>query len=179
MLSLQLAIKYSRAMFLLAQEEGKLVEYGQELQSLADGLESAPELKAFLESPMIPRQAKQEAAEKIFAGELSPMVMNFLRLLLDKQRISIFREIVRQYENFANEAQGILVADVTTARDLSDSLGERLMAKLGEVTGKKIKLRKHLDEKLLGGAVVRMGDRLLDGSLRSRMKALEAQLLAD
>ena len=179
MLSLQLAIKYSRAMFLLAQEEGKLVEYGQELQSLAEGLESAPELKAFLESPMIPRQAKQEAAEKIFAGELSPMVMNFLRLLLDKQRISIFREIVRQYENFANEAQGILVADVTTARDLSDSLGERLMAKLGEVTGKKIKLRKHLDEKLLGGAVVRMGDRLLDGSLRSRMKALEAQLLAD
>lgn len=179
MLSLQLAIKYSRAMFLLAQEEGKLVEYGQELQSLADGLESAPELKAFLESPMIPRQAKQEAAEKIFAGELSPMVMNFLRLLLDKQRVSIFREIVRQYENFANEAQGILVADVTTARDLSDSLGERLMAKLGEVTGKKIKLRKHLDEKLLGGAVVRMGDRLLDGSLRSRMKALEAQLLAD
>ena len=179
MLSLQLAIKYSRAMFLLAQEEGKLVEYGQELQSLAEGLESAPELKAFLESPMIPRQAKQEAAEKIFAGELSPMVMNFLRLLLDKQRVSIFREIVRQYENFANEAQGILVADVTTARDLSDSLGERLMAKLGEVTGKKIKLRKHLDEKLLGGAVVRMGDRLLDGSLRSRMKALEAQLLAD
>ncbi len=179
MLSLQLAIKYSRAMFLLAQEEGKLVEYGQELQSLAEGLESAPELKAFLESPMIPRQAKQEAAEKIFAGELSPMVMNFLRLLLDKQRVSIFGEIVRQYENFANEAQGILVADVTTARDLSDSLGERLMAKLGEVTGKKIKLRKHLDEKLLGGAVVRMGDRLLDGSLRSRMKALEAQLLAD
>ena len=179
MLSLQLAIKYSRAMFLLAQEEGKLVEYGQELQSLAEGLESAPELKAFLESPMIPRQAKQEAAEKIFAGELSPMVMNFLRLLLDKQRVSIFGEIVRQYENFANEAQGILVADVTTARDLSDSLGERLMAKLGEVTGKKIKLRKHLDEKLLGGAVVRMGDRLIDGSLKSRMKALEAQLLAD
>ena len=53
------------------------------------------------------------------------------------------------------------------------------MAKLGEVTGKKIKLRKHLDEKLLGGAVVRMGDKRIDGSLRSRMKALEAQLLAD
>ena len=179
MLSLQLAIKYSRAMFLLAQEEGKLAEYGAELKTLVSDIESAPELKMFLESPMIPRQAKQEAAEKIFAGELSPMVMNFLRLLLDKQRVSILGEIARQYENFANEAQGILVADVTTARALSDNMGEKLMAKLGEVTGKKIKLRKHLDEKLLGGAVVRMGDRLIDGSLKSRMKALEAQLLAD
>ena len=128
---------------------------------------------------MIPRQAKQEAVQKIFAGELSPMVLNFLHLLLDKQRISSLGEIVRQYENFSNEAQGIVVADVTTARSLSDSLGERLMAKLGEITGKTIKLRKHLDEKLLGGAVVRMGDRLIDGSLKSRMKALEAQLLAD
>ena len=179
MLNLQLAIKYSRAMFLLAQEEGKLAEYGQELQSLASDIEGAPELKAYLESPMIPRQAKQEAVQKIFAGELSPMMMNFLRFLLDKQRISILSEIAQQYENFANEAQGILVADVTTARALSDSLDEKFKAKLGEITGKKIKLRKHLDEKLLGGAVVRMGDKRIDGSLTSRMKALEAQLLAD
>ena len=179
MLSLQLAIKYSRAMFLLAQEEGKLVEYGQELQSLFSDIEGTPELKAYLESPMIPRQAKQEAVQKIFGGELSPLVMNFLRLLLDKQRISALGEIVRQYENFANEAQGILVADVTTARSLSDSLGERRMAKRGEGAGKRSKLRKQVDERLLGGAVVRMGDRLIDGSLKSRMKALEAQLLAD
>ena len=89
MLNLQLAIKYSRAMFLLAQEEGKLVEYGQELQSLASDIEGTPELKAYLESPMIPRQAKQEAVQKIFGGELSPIVLNFLRFLLDKQRVSI------------------------------------------------------------------------------------------
>ena len=179
MLNLQLATKYSRAMFLLAQEEGKLNEYDRELRSLLSDIEGAPELKAYLESPMIPRQAKQEAVEKIFGGELSPMTMNFLRLLLDKQRISLLKEIVQQYETFSNEAQGILVADVTTARSISDGMGEKLMAKLGELTGKTIKLRKHLDEKLLGGAVVRMGDHLIDGSLKSRMKALEAQLLAD
>ena len=68
---------------------------------------------------------------------------------------------------------------ITTARSISDGMGEKLMAKLGSLTGKTIKLRKHLDEKLLGGAVVRMGDHLIDGSLKSRMKALEAQLLAD
>ncbi len=179
MLNLQLAIKYSRAMFLLAEEEGKLNEYGKELRSLSEVLGSEPELKAYLESPMIPRQAKQDAAEKIFVKELSPMVLNFLRLLIDKQRVSLFGEIVHQYEELSNEAQGILIADVTTARSMSESLGKKLADKLGAITGKTIKLRKHLDEKLIGGAVVRMGDRLIDGSLRSRMKALEAQLLAD
>ncbi|MBR1760019.1 MAG: ATP synthase F1 subunit delta [Schwartzia sp.] len=179
MLNLQLATKYSRAMFLLAEEDGKLAQYGAELRALAEAVAGTPELKAFLESPMIPRQAKQDATEKIFAGELSPMVMNFLRMLLDKQRVALLSEIVQQYENFANEAQGILVADVTTARVLSEALGDRLKAKLSELTGKTIKLRKHLDEKLIGGVVVRMGDTLIDGSLKSRMKALEAQLLAD
>lgn len=179
MLNLQLATKYSRAMFLLAEEENKLTEYGEELKALASDIEGAPELKAYLESPMIPRQAKAEAAEKIFGGALSPMMMNFLRLLLDKQRVSIVGEIARQYENFSNEALGILVADVTTARAMSDSLDKKLVAKLGEVTGKTIKLRKHLDEKLIGGVIVRMGDKLVDGSLKSRMKALEAKLLAD
>ena len=169
MLNLQLAIKYSKAMFLLAEEEGKLAAYGAELKALAEAVEATPELKAFLESPMIPRKAKQEAVDKIFAGELSPMVMNFLRLLLDKQRVALLGEI----------AQGILVADVTTARVISEALCDRLKAKLGELTGKTIKLRKHLDEKLIGGVVVRMGDTLVDGSLRSRMKALEAQLLAE
>ena len=179
MLNLQLAIKYSKAMFLLAEEEGKLAEYGAELKALAEAVEATPELKAFLESPMIPHKAKQEAADKIFAGELSPMVMNFLRLLLDKQRVALLGEIEHQYENLSNEAQGILVADVTTARVISEALCDRLKAKLGELTGKTIKLRKHLDEKLIGGVVVRMGDTLVDGSLRSRMKALEAQLLAE
>ena len=168
MLNLQLATKYARAMFLLAEEEGKLNEYHKELRSLLSGLEGAPELKAYLESPMIPRQAKQEITEKVFAGELSPMVMNFLRLLLDKQRISLLKEIVQQYEIFSNEAQGILVADVTTARSISDNMGERLMEKLGALTGKKIKLRKHLDERLIGGVVVRIGDRWSKNSKESR-----------
>lgn len=179
MLNLQLAAKYARAMFLLAEEEGKLDAYGRELRALLSDIESAPELKAYLSSPLIPRQAKREAVQKIFAGELSPVIMNFLLLLLDKQRIGLFAEIVRQYEDLSNEAQGIVVADVTTARGLSDGQGQKLSETLGKLAGKTVKLRKHLDERLIGGVVVRMGDRLLDGSLKSRMKALEAQLLAD
>lgn len=179
MLNLQLAHKYSRAIFLLAQEDGKLEEYGEELKRLSDDIESVPALKAFLGSPMIPTAAKKETAEKCFGGEYSPMITNFFYLLIDKKREMLLEEIARAYESHANEARGIVVADVTTARTLSDGVMERLKDKLAEVTGKKIKLRPHLDPALIGGVVVRMGDKRVDGSLIGRIQALQAELMAN
>lgn len=178
MLNLQLANKYSRAIFLLAQEEGKLTEYGDELKALSADMEGSKELTAYFSSPLIPTAPKKELAGKVFGDELSPMVMNFLQLLLDKQRVLLLPEIAKEYEDYANEAQGILVADVTTARELGAPQGEVLAKKLSDLTGKTVKLRRHLDPKLIGGAVVRIGDRLIDGSMRSRIKALETKLMA-
>ena len=180
MLNLQLANKYSRAIFLLAQEENKLDEYGKELKQLSADIDSFPELKTYLASPMIPVQAKKEVAAKASAEEgLSPMVQNFFCMLVEKGRSELLDEIVSEYESFANEALGIVVADVTTARDLKASQAESLSGKLAEITGKQIKLRPHLDPKIIGGAIVRMGDKRIDGSLSGKLQALQAELLAD
>ena len=180
MLNLQLANKYSRAIFLLAQEENKLDEYGKELKQLSADIDSFPELKTYLASPMIPVQAKKEVAAKASAEEgLSPMVQNFFCMLVEKGRSELLDEIVSEYESFANEALGIVVADVTTARDLKASQAESLSGKLAEITGKQIKLRPHLDPKIIGGAIVRMGDKRIDGSLTGKLQALQAELLAD
>ncbi len=180
MLNLQLANKYSRAIFLLAQEENKLDEYGKELKQLSADIDSFPELKTYLASPMIPVQAKKEVAAKASAEEgLSPMVQNFFCMLVEKGRSELLDEIVSEYESFANEALGIVVADVTTARDLKASQAESLSSKLAEITGKQIKLRPHLDPKIIGGAIVRMGDKRIDGSLTGKLQALQAELLAD
>ena len=175
MLNLQLANKYSRAIFLLAQEENKLDEYGNELRQLSADIDSFPELKTYLASPMIPVQAKKEVAAKAGAEEgLAPMVQNFFSLLVEKGRSELLDEIVSEYENFANEAKGIVVADVTTAHDLKASQAESLSKKLAEITGKQIKLRPHLATKIIGGVVVRMGDNRID-----KLQALQAELLAD
>ena len=99
--------------------------------------------------------------------------------MVEKGRSELLDEIVSEYENFANEAQGIVVADVTTARDLNGSQADRLSNKLAEITGKTIKLRPHLDPKIIGGVVVRMGDKRIDGSLTGKLQALQAELLAD
>jgi len=180
MLNLQLANKYSRAIFLLAQEENKLDEYGKELKQLSADIDSFPELKTYLASPMIPVQAKKEVAAKASAEEgLSPMVQNFFCMLVEKGRSELLDEIVSEYESFANEAQGIIVADVTTARDLKATQADSLSSKLAEITGKQIKLRPHLDPKIIGGAIVRMGDKRIDGSLTGKLQALQAELLAD
>ncbi|WP_462331466.1 ATP synthase F1 subunit delta [Schwartzia sp. (in: firmicutes)] len=180
MLNLQLANKYSRAIFLLAQEENKLDEYGKELKQLSADIDSFPELKTYLASPMIPVQAKKEVAAKASAEEgLSQMVQNFFCMLVEKGRSELLDEIVSEYESFANEALGIVVADVTTARELKASQAESLSGKLAEVTGKQIKLRPHLDPKIIGGAIVRMGDKRIDGSLTGKLQALQAELLAD
>jgi len=178
MLNLQLAHKYSRAIFLLAQEDGKVDEYGEAMQRLVADIDAVPDLKDFLGSPMIPNVAKKETVEKCFSGDYAPMIVNFLCYLIDKKRGPLLEEIAREYEMYANEAQGIVVADVTMARELSDSAVARLTDKLAEVTGKKIKVRRHLDPAILGGVVVRMGETRVDGSLLGRVKALEEELLA-
>ena len=178
MLNLQLAHKYSRAIFLLAQEDGKVDEYGEALKKLVADIDDVPDLKDFLASPMIPNVAKKDTVEKCFAGDYAPVIVHFLCYLIDKKRESLLEEIAREYETYANEAQGIVVADVTMARDLSDNAMTRLTDKLAEVTGKKIKVRRHLDPAIIGGVVVRMGETRVDGSLLGRVKALEEELLA-
>ena len=95
MLNLQLAHKYARAIFLLAQD-GKLTEYGEELKRLVADIDDVSELKEFLASPMIPTAAKKETVEKCFAGDYSPIIVNFLCYLIDKQRGFLLKEIARE-----------------------------------------------------------------------------------
>lgn len=180
MLNLQLANKYAHAVFLLAKEENKLEEYRTELKQLSQYWTQVPELGAYFANSSVPLPAKKEVAEKIIQSEgCSAMVGNFLRLLIDKGRTSLIPEIVRSYENYANEELNILVADVTTARPLESSLAGKLTKRLAELTGKSIQIRPHLKPEMIGGVIVRMGDRRIDGSLVTRMQALKEKLLAD
>ena len=179
MLNLQLARKYSKAMFELAQEEGKLIPFGDELASVKKDLASAPQLKGYLANPQIQRQDKKELLRKLFEGELSGTVLNFLYLLVDKRRIELFDAIEDIYRSLSNEARGIVVADVTSAQELTSAQQEKIQKKLANVTGKEVTLRTHRDESLIGGVVVRIGDKRIDGSVKGRLEEMTAQLLAN
>ena len=138
MLNLQLALKYSTAIFEIAKEENKLVEYGEELATVRNELFSVPEARSFFQNPNVLPVAKKELITKCFKGELSPIVYNFLLLLIDKRRMGIFEAIEDEYRKLSNREQGILIADVTTARPLTKGQQTKLQKKLETLSGKKI-----------------------------------------
>lgn len=176
MLNIQLATKYSRAIFELAQEENKLDAYNKDLTQIQQDLFSLPEAVKFFQNPLIPHQAKKDLLIKAFKKEVSDNVMNFLMLLVDRNRIGIFNEIYEIFTGLKNQAQGILVADVVTAFPLTKQQETQLSKKLSSVTGKKIQIRKHEDTSILGGVIVTIGDKRIDGSAAGRLRSLKNTL---
>ena len=176
MLNIQLATKYARAIFELAQEENKLDDYDKDLKLVREDVFSLPEAVTFFKNPLVPHKAKKDLLTKAVKGEVSDTVMNFLMLLTDKSRIGIFNEIYEIFTGLKNDAQGIVIADVTTAFPLTPEQERKLGMRLAEVTHKKIKVRRHEDKNILGGVIVTVGDKRIDGSAAGRLQALKTSL---
>ena len=179
MLNIQLATKYARAIFELAQEENKLDDYDNDLSLIQEDVFTIPDAVTFFKNPLVPHQAKKDLLTKAFKGEISDNVMNFLLLLTDKNRIGIFNEIYEIFTNLKNDAQGILVADVTTAFPLTKAQESKIGMKLAAVTHKIIQIRRHEDKNILCGVIVRIGDKRIDGSAAGRLQALKSSLSTD
>lgn len=177
MLNLQLARKYSKAIFEIAQEEKKLEAYGKELETVRKELFNSDEVRSFFRNPQVQPEAKKELLKKCFKGELSETVYHFLLLLVDKRRIGIFEAIEEDFRALSNQAQGIVIADVTTARGIGGAQQAKLAEKLASVTGKKVKLRLHENKDIIGGVVVKIGDKRIDGSVTGRLENLKRELL--
>lgn len=176
MLNIQLANKYAKAIFELAQDEKKLDAYDKDLNKVAEEIFGLPEAVKFFQNPLVPHKAKKDLLTKALKKEVSENVMNFLLLLTDKGRIGIFSEIYSIFTALKNKAQGILVADVTSAFPLSKQQETQLVKKLTTLSGKKIQIRKHEDKKILGGLIVTIGDKRIDGSAAGRLRQLKSTL---
>ena len=177
MLNLQLARKYSKAIFEIAQEEKKLDDYGKELAAVRKDLFRSDEVRSFFQNPQIQSEAKKALLKKCFQGELSDVVYHFLLLLVDKRRIGIFEAIEEDFRTLSNQAQGIVIADITTAQSIGTAQQEKLREKLAAVTGKKVRLRLHENKDIIGGVVVKIGDKRIDGSVTGRLENLKRELL--
>lgn len=178
MLNIQLARKYGKAIFEIANEDNKLEEYGRELGEVSQAVFAQAELEDFLTNPQIQPEDKKKVLLRLLKDQVSPVMMNFLLLLVDKRRIVLLEAINDCYQELSNKAQGIIVADVTTAYELKAELRKRLGRKLESVTGKKVQLRTHKDNAIIGGVVVKIGDTRIDGSVIGRLQALKAELMA-
>lgn len=173
MLNIQIASKYANAIFEIAQDNNNLQEVAEQLSLIQQNLFSLPDAVKFFQNPIIPQQAKKDLLYKAFNEDFSPIIINFLLLLVDKNRIGIFNDIFQIFTNLKNQALGIIVADVITAFPLSKQQESQLSKKLQAISGKNIILRKHIDISILGGIIVSIGDKRIDGSAAGRLRALK------
>jgi F-type H+-transporting ATPase subunit delta len=171
------ASRYAAALADVALEQKIADRAKRDLGAFVDTFYGAADLKVFLESPAVGRDAKQGVIEKLAARmDLAPAVRNFIALLVDRRRTELLRDIQQAFEAELNARLDIAEADVTSARELTAAQREQLTAALQRRTGKKIEARFRQDATLIGGTVVRVGSTVYDGSVREQLIRLRVQL---
>ncbi len=167
---------YSEALFQVALEEKKVDLFLEELVFVVGSLKMHPEFFTLFKSPQINVVEKKEIISEVFKDKLSKEMFNFLKILLDKNRGYYIELIKNEYENMLNKHKGILNAVATTAIPLSDEDSLKLREKLEKMTGKNIKITNKIDESLLGGVLVRIGDKVIDGTIKGRLDEVKESL---
>jgi F-type H+-transporting ATPase subunit delta len=171
------AKRYARALFSLAKEESHVAEVRAELGAIAELLEENAEIRNALLTPLHPVK-ERKAVLQALAGTmaLSGLLRNFYSFLADRRRLVDFAGIREEYERMADEASGLLTAEVISSTPLDDRRKDRLRRALSERTGREVKLDIHIDPDLIGGAIAKVGDLVFDGSLRTQLSQLSATL---
>jgi F-type H+-transporting ATPase subunit delta len=171
------AQRYAKALFGLAQDERRHREVRGELDRLSAVFAESREVSAALLTPMHPAAERKTALRAIAARVgASPLVQNFLAFLVDQRRLIQFDAIAAAYAALADQAEGLLTADVKVASPLDDRRKDRLRRALSARTGREVKLQIEVDPSLIGGAIAKVGDLVFDGSLRTQLEKLRANL---
>ena len=171
------AHRYAKALFGLAQDEHRQREVRTEIESLSTLFADSREIAAALLTPMHPAAERKAAIRALAAREnVSPLVQNFLGFLIDQRRLIQFEAIVVAYAELADQAEGMVTAEVKVASPLDDRRKDRLRRALSDRTGREVRLEIEVDPSLIGGAIAKIGDLVFDGSLRTQLSQLRANL---
>jgi len=173
-------LQYANALADIAQEQDAVAPIAKQLGEFAAVYKGSAELRNFLASPAVTKAQKRGVIEKIVARMgASKILRNFLFVVVDNQRTHLLPEIVESFQKVVRERQGIAEVEILSAVELSDTQKKSLWQTLERLTGKKIEAKFSLDPALLGGAVVRIGSTVYDGSVRNRLNELRARLAAE
>lgn len=168
------AKRYAEGAYLIAREDGTEDAWSEGLRGMA-ALFGNEQAAAFLENTRVPAAQKLQLVEKALEG-VDTLVVNLARLLMRRNRTALGPQITEAFQELVDEAKGIAHARVTSAVELGDDDMEAVKRQLREITGGEIVIDAHVDEGILGGMIVRIGDRLIDGSTKSKLQALKRDL---
>lgn len=172
----QVAKRYAEALFELADEQGNISDIYSEVSDLNKVILDNKNLYDVLKSPFVRQEDKKNILEELFKGQVSEYSLNFLKVLIDNQRIIELDGIVSAYKSLFNERNNIEEGTVTTAVALEPEKVSELEQKLSAIYNKKVELENIIDEDILGGVLVRIGNEEIDGTVKSRLRDLKNSL---
>ena len=174
------SLQYANALADIALAQGAAEPTATQLNDFGAAYEQSAELRTFLASPAVAIAAKHAVIEKIIARlGASRILRNFLFIIADSHRTQLIPEIIASFQQVLRQRQGIAEAEISSAVELSAAQKAEFAKTLARLTGKKIETKYSLDPALIGGAVVRIGDTIYDGSLRNRLNQMRARLAAE
>ncbi|MBL9022406.1 MAG: ATP synthase F1 subunit delta [Myxococcales bacterium] len=172
--------RYAQAIFEIGKEEGNALALADQIQDFAKSYSDSDELKTVLENPMVPEATREsivlELAQKCGA---SASAQKALRVVTRRRRLRALPDIARHLRRLCDEDARVVRAEVISAGPLGDGYLGRLKAELERATGQKVVLSHSVDAALIGGVITRIGDRVIDGSLRSRLATLREAALTN
>jgi F-type H+-transporting ATPase subunit delta len=171
----EIARVYARSLFEVAEERGKLDVVREQLGAFADALDDSRELQTFLFSPYFSTEEKKEGLNKAVT-DVEPIVGNFFALLLENHRMPVVFRVRREYDRLWEEANKLLPVQITSAVELDPSVAQRIGDEIGRQTGRTVELTSTVDPDVIGGIVVRVGNSILDASIRNRLENLRKQV---
>jgi len=171
------ARRYAKALFSLGVKEKAADTFGKDLAGIAGAMDASPDLLKLFKSPSFNAQEKKSVLDKVVAKlNMAPLSVNFLSVLADKGRLDCLQDIQKTYSELLDGVSGVVRGKMTTAVELPSKRQKDIKAKLEKKSGKTLVLDFGVDPAIIGGVVLRVGDKVLDASIRAQLQMLKDQI---
>ena len=171
----EIATVYARSLFEVAKEQDKLDVVRDQLGAFADALSETRDLQVFFFSPYFSTAEKEDGLDRV-VSDADPVILNFLKLLIEKHRMPVLFRIRANYDAMWEEENKLLPVQITSAVELDKQIVSQLGDRIAEQTDRKVDVSADVDPDILGGIVVRVGNSVLDASVRNRLEQLRRQV---
>ena len=171
----EIAQVYARSLFDVASEQGNVDVVRGQLGELADALEENQDLRLFCFSPYFSSEEKKRGLQAALSG-VDPSVERVLMLRVENERLPLISRIRREYDRLCDQAEDLLAVTVTSAVALDPAVISRLVEQISEQTGSRVELTEEVDPSIVGGVVLRVGNSILDASIRNRLENLRTEV---
>ena len=172
-----IADRYALAFMDLAQRHDMFDKFDSDLALVKETVAVNKDLKDFLEHPLIQSNDKKEVIDKIFREHVSVYTLNLIKLLIDKNRIHILAILADHYKALLDKKRNISTAQIITAIEIDEETKNRVKEKLQKVFSKTIEVETHIDREIIAGMIVKVGDKIIDGSIKTKFENMKKQVV--